>query len=155
VSPHVKYLADEDATVDWGRWIGQHLSPGDVVILSGDLGAGKTTLTRGIGEALGVRGPVSSPTFVIAREHPPLAGGATLLHVDAYRLTSSADVDDLDLPIDDCITIVEWGRDRAEHLAASRLTITLVPRDTGRQASIEGVGPRWTDAHIGALAAGP
>ena len=84
---------------------------GDLVILSGDLGAGKTTLTQGIGAGLGVRGEITSPTFVIARVHPSLVGGPPLVHVDAYRLGGIDELDDLDLDtsLDDAVTVVEWG----------------------------------------------
>jgi tRNA threonylcarbamoyladenosine biosynthesis protein TsaE len=111
------------------------LRAGDLVILTGDLGAGKTTLTQGIGAGLGVRGPVTSPTFVIARVHPPavtagrgLAGaGPSLLHADAYRLGSRLELDDLDLDTDtaDSVTVVEWGGGLAEGLAADRMEITI------------------------------
>ncbi|MET0812174.1 MAG: tRNA (adenosine(37)-N6)-threonylcarbamoyltransferase complex ATPase subunit type 1 TsaE [Microbacterium sp.] len=100
-----------------GEKIGGMLRPGDVVVLTGPLGAGKTTLTRGIAAGLGVRGPVQSPTFVIARTHPSLVGGAPLVHVDAYRLGSALELDDLDIDVDHSVVIVEWGRGKAEHLA--------------------------------------
>ncbi|MFC7267580.1 tRNA (adenosine(37)-N6)-threonylcarbamoyltransferase complex ATPase subunit type 1 TsaE [Microbacterium fluvii] len=100
----------------FGRDIGRMLRPGDLVVLTGALGAGKTTLTRGIGEGLGVRGPVQSPTFVIARTHPSLVGGTPLVHVDAYRLGSAAELDDLDIDVDNSAVIVEWGRDMVEGL---------------------------------------
>ncbi|MFM9785724.1 tRNA (adenosine(37)-N6)-threonylcarbamoyltransferase complex ATPase subunit type 1 TsaE, partial [Streptomyces scabiei] len=86
------------------------LEPGDVVVLTGPLGAGKTTLTRGIGAGLGIRGPVQSPTFVIARTHPSLVGGAPLVHVDAYRLGAAVELDDLDIDVEHSVVIVEWGR---------------------------------------------
>ena len=82
-----------------GRTLGRALEPGDVVVLTGPLGAGKTTLTRGIGEGLGIRGPVQSPTFVIARTHPSLVGGTPLVHVDAYRLGAAVGLDDLDIDV--------------------------------------------------------
>lgn len=93
-----------------GEEMGRMLRPGDLVVLTGPLGAGKTTLTRGIGRGLGVRGPVQSPTFVLARTHPSLVGGAPLVHVDAYRLGSAAELDDLDLDADGSVVVVEWGR---------------------------------------------
>jgi tRNA threonylcarbamoyladenosine biosynthesis protein TsaE len=132
-----------------GRSLATALRAGDLVILSGGLGAGKTTLTQGIGEGLGVRGPVTSPTFVIARVHPPLAaaaaagkggsggfGGAMadlaaprppLVHADAYRLGSALELDDLDLDTDTAasVTVVEWGEGLAEGLAADRLEIAI------------------------------
>ncbi len=102
-----------DAPADmeaFGRELGARLRAGDLVVLTGPLGAGKTTLTRGIAAGLGVRGPVQSPTFVIARTHPSLVGGPALIHVDAYRLGSAAELDDLDLDLDHAVVIVEWGR---------------------------------------------
>ena len=100
---------------------------GDVVVLTGELGAGKTTLTQGMGVGLGVRGDVTSPTFVIARVHPSLVGGPDLVHVDAYRLGGIAELDDLDLDtsLDEAVTVVEWGAGLAEGLAESRLEITI------------------------------
>lgn len=92
-----------------GVRLARMLRAGDLVILTGPLGAGKTTLTRGIGEGLGVRGPVQSPTFVIARTHPSLVDGAPLVHVDAYRLADAAEIDDLDLDFDGSIVVAEWG----------------------------------------------
>jgi len=128
-----------------GRRLAALLRAGDLVILSGGLGAGKTTLTQGIGEGLGVRGPVTSPTFVIARVHPPLvaAGGPAapapaLVHADAYRLGSSLKLDDLDLDADTAtsVTVVEWGEGLAEGLAADRLEITITPVAGGGSAGL-------------------
>ena len=122
-----------------GRSLATVLRAGDLVILSGGLGAGKTTLTKGIGDGLGVRGPITSPTFVIARVHPPLAAARTdgprpaLVHADAYRLGSTLELDDLDLDTDTAasVTVVEWGEGLAEGLAADRLEITITPRPAG------------------------
>jgi tRNA threonylcarbamoyl adenosine modification protein YjeE len=100
-----------------GEQMGRMLHAGDVVVLTGPLGAGKTTLTRGIGEGLGVRGPVQSPTFVLARTHPSLVGGSPLVHMDAYRLGSAAELDDLDVDVEGSVVVVEWGRGLAEDLA--------------------------------------
>ncbi|MBP5803872.1 tRNA (adenosine(37)-N6)-threonylcarbamoyltransferase complex ATPase subunit type 1 TsaE [Microbacterium maritypicum] len=102
-----------------GLRIGEQLEAGDLLVLTGPLGAGKTTFTRGLAEGLGVRGPVQSPTFVIARTHPSLVGGAPLVHVDAYRLGSAAELDDLDLDLERSVVVVEWGRGMAEELADS------------------------------------
>ncbi|MHA3684309.1 tRNA (adenosine(37)-N6)-threonylcarbamoyltransferase complex ATPase subunit type 1 TsaE [Leucobacter sp. HY1908] len=101
--------ASPDEMHDLGVRLGRALAAGDLLILTGPLGAGKTTLTRGIGEGLGVRGPVQSPTFVIARTHPSLVGGAPLVHVDAYRLANSDELDDLDLDFDGSVVVAEWG----------------------------------------------
>ncbi len=141
-----------------GRRIAALLRPGDLVVLTGPLGAGKTTLVQGIGEGLDVRGPVTSPTFVIARVHPPLGGGPGLVHVDAYRLGSVAEVDDLDLDasLEDCVTVVEWGEGLVEELAADRLevTITMPPAsETGemRWVTLAGVGSGGHPPRIRAL----
>ncbi|MBV2367064.1 tRNA (adenosine(37)-N6)-threonylcarbamoyltransferase complex ATPase subunit type 1 TsaE [Streptomonospora nanhaiensis] len=144
--------ADTDAAMRaLGRHIAGLLRPGDLLILSGPLGAGKTTLTQGIGEGLGVRGPITSPTFVISRVHPPLAGGPPLVHVDAYRLGGSAEVDDLDLDssLADSVTVVEWGEGVAEELAEDRLEITIArhPDDT-RGITLTGIGARWADVAL-------
>lgn len=103
----------------WGREIGTRLRAGDLVVLTGPLGAGKTTLTRGIGAGLQVRGPIQSPTFVIARTHPSLVDGPPLVHVDAYRLGSPAELADLDLDLDASVTIVEWGSGMVDGLRES------------------------------------
>lgn len=108
-----------------GRRIGSDLIAGDVLILTGPLGAGKTTFTRGLAEGLGVRGPVQSPTFVIARTHPSLVGGAPLVHMDAYRLGSAAELDDLDVDVPGSVVVVEWGRGMAEELADAWWDIEL------------------------------
>jgi tRNA threonylcarbamoyl adenosine modification protein YjeE len=101
---------------DLGRRMGGMLHAGDLVVLTGPLGAGKTTLTRGIAAGLGVRGPVQSPTFVIARTHPSLVSAAPLVHVDAYRLGSALELDDLDIDVDGSVVVVEWGRGMADGL---------------------------------------
>jgi tRNA threonylcarbamoyladenosine biosynthesis protein TsaE len=110
-----------------GQRLGGSVRAGDVVVLTGELGAGKTTLTQGMGIGLSVRGDVTSPTFVIARVHPSLVGGPDLVHVDAYRLGGIEELDDLDLDtsLDDAVTVVEWGAGLAEGLAESRLEITI------------------------------
>jgi tRNA threonylcarbamoyladenosine biosynthesis protein TsaE len=120
-------------TADRMRDLGQRLAgllrPGDLVVLTGALGAGKTTLVQGIGAGLGVRGPVTSPTFVIARVHPPVRDrcGPSLVHADAYRLGSRAEVDDLDLDadLDSSVTVVEWGEGLVEDLADSHLEVEI------------------------------
>jgi tRNA threonylcarbamoyladenosine biosynthesis protein TsaE len=120
------------------------LRAGDLVVLSGPLGAGKTVLVQGIGAGLGVRGPIVSPTFVIARVH---RGPLPLVHVDAYRLSSLAEVDDLDLDVDAAVavTVVEWGAGLVEQLAESRLEVVLAREaDTEvRTARLLGQGGDW------------
>jgi tRNA threonylcarbamoyladenosine biosynthesis protein TsaE len=144
------------------------LRAGDLVVLSGPLGAGKTTLAQGIGAGLGVRGQVTSPTFVIARVHPSLHSGPDLVHADAYRLGSRAEVDDLDLDADlgTAVTVVEWGEGLVEMLAESFLTITIraqvagvLPESPSEQSAdgprtvrVQGFGPRWKDAEVHAAA---
>lgn len=122
-------LATPADTERLGRAVGERLRPGDVVVLSGPLGAGKTVLARGIGAGLGIRGPVTSPTFVIAREHPalPASRGVPMVHVDAYRLGGIAELDDLDLDTDllAAAVVVEWGEGMAERLADEHLLIRL------------------------------
>jgi len=136
-----------------GRRIAGLLQPGDLVLVSGPLGAGKTTLVQGIGDGLGVRGPVTSPTFVIARVHPSLAAGPALVHVDAYRLADGWEVDDLDLDasLADAVTVVEWGEGKVEMLAEDRLEVHVERRvDDVRRLHAVGVGPRWAGAELGA-----
>jgi tRNA threonylcarbamoyladenosine biosynthesis protein TsaE len=144
-------IATDGDMRDLGRRLAALLRAGDLVILAGPLGAGKTTLVQGIGAGLGVRGPVTSPTFVIARVHPPLAGGGpALVHADAYRLGSFGEVDDLDLDTDasSAVTVVEWGTGLAEPLAEDRLEITIEPDRDGdaRTVRINGHGARWHGA---------
>lgn len=102
-------ISEPDRMHELGVELGRVLAAGDLVILTGPLGAGKTTLTRGIGEGLGVRGAITSPTFVLARTHPSVAGGPPLIHVDAYRLSDAAEADDLDLDFDGSVVVAEWG----------------------------------------------
>ena len=121
-------VPDPDRMRELGRALAALLRPGDLVVLTGELGAGKTTLTRGIGEGLGVRGQVTSPTFVIARVHPPLGDGPALVHADAYRLGGGLEeLEDLDLDaaLPDSVVVVEWGEGRVEDLAEDRLHLTL------------------------------
>lgn len=110
-------IGTSDAMESLGLRIGEQLQSGDLLILTGPLGAGKTTFTRGLAEGLGVRGPVQSPTFVIARTHPSLVGGAPLVHVDAYRLGSAAELDDLDIDFARSVVVIEWGRPMASAVA--------------------------------------
>jgi len=130
-----------------GLALGAVLAAGDLVVLTGPLGAGKTTLSRGIGEGLGVVGTVASPTFVIARTHKLAQAQTVLVHVDAYRLTSLQEFDDLDIDLASSITLVEWGRPFVDDLAASWLDIEIERDHTGatenRHIVINGFGPRW------------
>lgn len=142
-------VADTQA---FGARLGGMLRAGDLLVLSGPLGAGKTALVQGIGAGLGVEGRIASPTFVIARVHP---GPVPLVHVDAYRLGSLAEVDDLDLDVDaaDVVTAVEWGAGLVDQLAEERLEIqidrsadsdervlTLVPHGTSWAERITALG---------------
>ena len=144
-----------EAMHDLGRALAALLRPGDLVVLVGDLGAGKTTLTQGLGDGLGVRGPVTSPTFVLSRVHPSLVGGPALVHVDAYRLGSAEEADDLDLDasLEESVTVVEWGTGLVEQLAADRLVVELERPATaeegeGRRAVLRGVGARWDGVEL-------
>jgi tRNA threonylcarbamoyladenosine biosynthesis protein TsaE len=127
-----------------GRALAELLAPGDLVVLVGPLGAGKTALTQGIGAGLGVPGPVTSPTFVLARVHR--GGRVPLVHVDAYRLAGMADVDDLDLDAttEEAVTVVEWGHGLVEQLADEHLVVELDRRDDDvRTVRLVPVGPGW------------
>ncbi|MFN8136491.1 MAG: tRNA (adenosine(37)-N6)-threonylcarbamoyltransferase complex ATPase subunit type 1 TsaE [Propionicimonas sp.] len=135
-----------------GRRLAGVVRAGDVIIASGDLGAGKTTLTQGLGEGLGVSGAIISPTFVLSRVHPSTTGGPRLVHVDAYRLGSFAELEDLDLEVslDDSVTLVEWGAGIAEGLGDGYLEVdirrTLDPEDETRWIFFTPIGERWTAA---------
>ena len=125
-----------------GAQLAGQLRAGDLVVLTGPLGAGKTTLTQGIGAGLGIRGPVTSPTFVIARVHPSLIAGPDLVHADAYRLGSRAEVDDLDLDADlaTSVTVVEWGEGLVEDLAPSFLAVSISTAEPAGGAADDGAG---------------
>ena len=127
-----------------GAALATELRPGDVVVLSGELGAGKTTFTQGLGTGLGVRGDVTSPTFVISRVHPSLGDGPPLVHVDAYRLGGVAELDDLDLDtsLDDAVTVVEWGEGIAEGLADDRVEVRIERALADGTMSAGGLDPR-------------
>ncbi|MFJ5609873.1 tRNA (adenosine(37)-N6)-threonylcarbamoyltransferase complex ATPase subunit type 1 TsaE [Streptomyces sp. NPDC093221] len=156
-----------DLMRDLGRRLAALLAPGDLVLLSGELGAGKTTLARGLGEGLGVRGAVTSPTFVIARVHPSLTAGPALVHVDAYRLGGGLDeMEDLDLDVSlpESVVVVEWGDGKVEELSEARLQVVIARTvgapadgdgegDDVREVTVTGVGPRWTGQDLTALRA--
>ncbi len=141
-----------------GERIGHKCRAGDLVLLVGDLGAGKTTLVQGLGLALGVAERVTSPTFVIARVHATASGLPNLLHVDAYRLGSALEFDDLDLAadVDESVTVVEWGEGKAEQLARDYLVVRISRSDIGvdetRRVAISAVGSRWTLSDLEVLA---
>lgn len=144
-----------------GRRLAKLLRAGDLVLLNGELGAGKTTLTRGLGEGLGVRGAVTSPTFVIARVHPSLGGGPPLVHVDAYRLGGGLEeMEDLDLDVSlpESVVVVEWGEGKVEELTEDRLHVAIHravgdTTDEVRHVSVTGIGPRWAAVDLGVLSA--
>lgn len=125
-----------------GARLGGQLHAGDVIALNGELGAGKTTFTRGLGEGLGVRGPVTSPTFVLARTHPNLGDGPPLVHVDAYRLSHPAELDDLDIDFEGSVVVVEWAAGMLDAIVDEWLAITI-ERPIGGVESEEGVEPRF------------
>lgn len=141
-----------------GEKLATVLKAGDLVLLAGDLGAGKTTFTQGVGSGLKVRGDVTSPTFVIARVHPSLVDGPALVHVDAYRLGGVAELDDLDLDtaLDDAVTVVEWGEGVAEGLAETRLDVTIrrargddaTDHHDPREFRFTPVGARWIGSDL-------
>ena len=132
---------------------------GDLIVLIGDLGAGKTTFVQGLGRALGVSEPVTSPTFVISRVHEA-AGGIGLVHVDAYRLGGALDLDDLDLEatLADCVTVVEWGEGKVEHLSPNRLEVRIERSDDAddevRSVTLTGHGERWPADALSRLESG-
>jgi tRNA threonylcarbamoyladenosine biosynthesis protein TsaE len=125
-----------------GARLASVLRAGDLVLLAGDLGAGKTTLTQGIGAGLRVRGDITSPTFVISRVHPSLVEGPPLVHADAYRLGGLDELDDLDLDtaLEEAVTVVEWGEGLAEPLAGDRLEV-VVRRRRGAPPGPDRAGP--------------
>jgi tRNA threonylcarbamoyladenosine biosynthesis protein TsaE len=135
-------LSTVDDTRAFGRSLAALLRPGDLVVLVGPLGAGKTALAQGIGSGLGVAGEVTSPTFVIARVH---RGPLPMVHVDAYRL-EAFEVDDLDLDasIEDSVTVVEWGEGLVEHLVDGYLEVRIDRyEDETRSVELIGHGADW------------
>lgn len=156
LSPLPVRLADASAMRAFGVRLATGLRAGDLIILTGPVGAGKTTLTQGIGQGLNVRGQVASPTFIIARVHPALGAGPDLVHVDAYRLGGQLELDalDLDASLTDSVTVVEWGEGLVETLATDRLEVRIErprggeltedPQAGERIVTLTGVGKRWT-----------
>ncbi|KFF58990.1 hypothetical protein JF66_14540 [Cryobacterium sp. MLB-32] len=153
-------VADSQAMHEFGMQLAARLRTGDLVVLTGPLGAGKTTLTRGLGEGLHVRGAVTSPTFVLARTHPSTVDGASLVHVDAYRLSGAMELDDLDIDFAHSIVVVEWGRGMLDGITDSWLDIEIerptgastadvaadadLDADEPRTVTITAHGPRWS-----------
>jgi tRNA threonylcarbamoyladenosine biosynthesis protein TsaE len=148
-------IENPDQMHELGLELGKALRAGDVLVLTGPLGAGKTTLTRGIGEGLGVRGSVTSPTFVLARTHPSLVDGPPLVHVDAYRLNSAVELDDLDIDFAHSVVVVEWGAGMLDGIVDSWLDV-VIERPEGanagelgeeliepRTVTLTGHGERW------------
>jgi tRNA threonylcarbamoyladenosine biosynthesis protein TsaE len=159
--PHAVVLTDADDTRSLGRRLADLVRPGDLLVLSGELGAGKTTLTQGLGEGLGVAGAVISPTFVLSRVHATADGRPTLVHVDAYRLGGPGELDDLDLDLSapTSVTVVEWGKGLVEQAWDDRLEVDLLhDPEGGRIALLRPVGERWSSvdlADLGRTAAAP
>ena len=141
-------VATPEAMSAFGARVAGQLRAGDIVALDGELGAGKTTFTRGLGAALGVRGAVTSPTFVLARTHLRSAGEPPLVHVDAYRLGSPAELDDLDIDVAASIVVVEWAAGMIDGLSDSVLHIRI-ERPTGGTADV-GIVDRDSGAGAGA-----
>jgi tRNA threonylcarbamoyl adenosine modification protein YjeE len=142
-------VPDPDAMEALGARLASVLRAGDLVQLDGELGAGKTTLTRGLGAALGAREAITSPTFVLARVHPT-ASGIPLVHVDAYRLSTAAELDDLDLDWEGSIVVVEWGAGKLDE-TDDRLVVAIkrplggdpLADESPRHVRLTGVGDRW------------
>jgi len=138
----IVHTHDSDQTRDLGRLLGSLVRPGDVLVLEGDLGAGKTTFTQGLGAGLGVVEPVTSPTFVVAREHR--GSGVELAHIDAYRISSLAEWDDLDIDLERGVTVIEWGDRIAAALPEDHLRIRFREEGPGRVLEFTTAGPRST-----------
>lgn len=167
-------IATADAMHQFGAALAAELRAGDLLVLDGPLGAGKTTFTRGLGEGLGIRGTVTSPTFVLARTHPSVVGGPALVHVDAYRLSDARELDDLDIDYANSVVVVEWGAGMVDGVSDSWLEMQI-QRPTGagivsnaanpavdsdldseldgdepRVVVLRGFGPRWADTSYAA-----
>jgi tRNA threonylcarbamoyl adenosine modification protein YjeE len=142
-------IQDPEQMHQLGLAIAKVLKSGDLLLLNGPLGAGKTTLTRGIGEGLGASGTVQSPTFVLARTHRTTVG-PKLVHVDAYRLNSALELDDLDIDFANSIVVVEWARDYIDGIAEHWLLVDINrdSEDESRLVTISGFGQRWEGVEI-------
>lgn len=144
-----QHIHTPEAMHELGMRLGHVFVAGDLVVLTGPLGAGKTTMTRGIGEALNCIGTVSSPTFVIARTHKRVDSEVPLVHVDAYRLGSAHELDDLDIDFERSITIIEWGRGYTEGISDDWLDVEIERDHSGesesRLVTLIGHGHRWAD----------
>lgn len=127
-------IAEVEQTIAWGETLARMLAAGDLVMLNGGLGAGKTTLTQGIGFGLGIKERISSPTFIVARVHAPGEKGIPLIHADAYRITDLEDLEtlDLDSSLSQSVTVIEWGQGKVEGLSEDRLEISVI-RPQGSQ----------------------
>ncbi len=163
----VRSIATAEEMHEFGIALATELAAGDLLVLDGPLGAGKTTLTRGLGAGLGIRGTVTSPTFVLARTHPSIVGGPALVHVDAYRLSDPMELDDLDIDYAHSVVVVEWGAGMLDGVSESWLELRLqrpmgaaddvgsstdpdeladLDTDEPRTVTITGFGPRWADS---------
>ena len=136
-------VATAHGMYELGRKLSGYLRPGDLILINGPLGAGKTVLAQGIGAGLGIN-DLTSPTFVISRVHK---AALPMIHVDAYRLLDTANpslyLDDLDLDIENSVTVIEWGGAESAHLNQDRLEITIDRSDELRRVEIKCVGKRW------------
>jgi alanine racemase/tRNA threonylcarbamoyladenosine biosynthesis protein TsaE len=149
-----RVIPDAAAMHSWGVRVAAELRAGDLLVLTGPLGAGKTTFTRGLGVGLGVRGAVTSPTFVLARTHPSLVGGPPLVHVDAYRLQGAMELDDLDIDFEHSVVVVEWGRGLLDGVADSWLDIEI-ERPTGALQTGPAGAPGLAQASAAPVAGAP
>lgn len=135
--------ASADEMFNIGKKLSSRLRRGDLILINGPLGAGKTVLAQGIGSGLGITN-VTSPTFVISRVHK---AALPMIHVDAYRLLDTDNpnlhIDDLDLDIDNSVTVIEWGGAESARLSEDRLEITIDRSDEIRRVNIKAVGERW------------
>lgn len=144
-------IRSSDEMEELGEKLARLLLPGDLVLLAGPLGAGKTTLTRGIGKGLAAEGTIQSPTFVLARTHKTSKG--KLVHVDAYRLSSALELDDLDIDFENSIVIVEWARDYLDGFFDNYLTVAIdrSGADDARSVDITFSGPRWEGVSLASI----